>query len=184
MENDTDQAKQPFHVTLDQRMTERQITDEALGARLGYQKPNAIAMMRTGQMRMPLHKVLALAQALDLPARELFEALMHESMPEVLEVMRAVYDPMERAPTEIYLIKHLCNSVGGVFTIPGCGVQQLGCPKWGSAKKAKAGRSSRLSIWCIFQLVSVQSAYPNRDSALSVLPFRVKTRGYKKGGTA
>ena len=107
MENDTNQTKQPFHVTLDQRMTELQITDEALGVRLGYQKSNVIALMRTGQMHMPLQKVQPLAQALDLPARELFEALMHESMPEVMETMRAVYEPMVLTPPEINLIKYL-----------------------------------------------------------------------------
>lgn len=113
MDTDTDQAKQAFHVTLDQRMTELQITDEALGVLLGYQKPSVIALMRTGQMRMPLQKVQPLAQALDLPAREILEALMQESMPEALAVMRAVYDPMVLAPAEINLIKYLRRDAQG-----------------------------------------------------------------------
>jgi transcriptional regulator with XRE-family HTH domain len=117
MENDTYRAEQPFHTTLAQRMAELGITDEALANQLGYSKPNVIAMMRMGRLRVSVQKTQALAAALQMPASKLFEALMHEGMPEVLETMRAVYEPMVLTPTEINLIKHLRrNAKGEAYT--------------------------------------------------------------------
>lgn len=107
MEENLDNNPLPFHARLDERMGELGLSNAELASVLGYDKPNVIAMMRTGKMRMPIQHVQPLAHALDLPARELFEALMRESLPLVLEVMKAVYDPMELTTPEVNLIKYL-----------------------------------------------------------------------------
>jgi len=74
MEKYLDDTAKPFHVRLDERMTELRLSNAELASMLGYEKPNVIALIRIGQMRMPIQLVQPLAKALDLPLRELFES--------------------------------------------------------------------------------------------------------------
>lgn len=107
MEENFDNTPLPFHARLDERMGELGLSNAELASVLGYDKPNVIALMRIGKMRVPIQHAQPLAQALDLPAREIFEALMRESLPQVLETMKAVYDPLELSTPEVNLIKYL-----------------------------------------------------------------------------
>lgn len=107
MEKKFGDATKPFHVRLDERMTELRLSNAELASKLGYEKPNVIALIRIGQMRMPIQLVQPLAKALDLPTRELFETLMCESMPEVLATLKAIYDPLALTTPEVNLITHL-----------------------------------------------------------------------------
>jgi hypothetical protein len=111
------QNTSPIHSTtllacIESRQTELNITDAELGNALGFEKPNVITLIKTGVMRMPLSKVPALAQALNLPASELLETLMRDTMPEVFEVIQQVYQPMVLTDTESRLIKHLRGLTG------------------------------------------------------------------------
>ncbi len=107
MEKNFGDATKPFHVRLNERMSELGLSNTELANHLGYEKPNVIELMRAGAMRVPLHKALLLATALDLPARELFEALVGEGMPELLATVKAVYDPMALTSSEVNLITYL-----------------------------------------------------------------------------
>lgn len=97
MEKNFDNTPLPFHARLDKRMNDLGLSDAELANHLGYEKPNVIALMRTGQMRTPIQHAQPMAQALDLPESEIFEALMRESMPEVLRTIQAIYGLTESA---------------------------------------------------------------------------------------
>ncbi len=107
MEENFENAPLPFHARLDERMDELGLSNSELANQLGYDKPNVVELMRSGAMRVPLHKAVLLATALDLPARELFEALVGEGMPELLATVKAVYDPMALTSSEVSLITYL-----------------------------------------------------------------------------
>lgn len=80
-------------------------------------------------MKLPIDKVPAFAQALDLDPAELVRAALRESSPELSQVIEDVFNPMNLSATEVNLIKHLrklCgDSPGSPIVFHGKGVIAL-----------------------------------------------------------
>lgn len=69
--------------------TQRQIAEE-----MGYERPNVISMMRTGEMRIPIERIPAFAKATGIDVELLTRTAMAEYMPEAWKVL-AVAPPQE-----------------------------------------------------------------------------------------
>lgn len=94
------------------RQVELGITDAQLCAAVGIQKEIILKMIMQGSMMVPLTKVPAFAEALNLDPATLMRAAMSESSPELTAAIEAVYGPMRLTPTEVNLIKHLRKLAG------------------------------------------------------------------------
>lgn len=81
--------------------TQRQIARE-----IGYDRPNFISMLKTGDAKLPLDKVAAMAAALDTDPAFLMRLALSEYHPEIWQVMiHALGKPLtanEMAMVEIY----------------------------------------------------------------------------------
>lgn len=54
----------------------------------GFPRPNVISMMKSGEMKVPIERVPALARACDTDPVKFVLIAMHEYQPEVLQVLR------------------------------------------------------------------------------------------------
>lgn len=87
-------AAMPLHKALRQRQEEiLGMTNPELARRLGYPRPNVIAMMMNGSMKVPPAKVPALAVALQLEPLWLLRRVCEEQMPELWAVIDRAVGP-------------------------------------------------------------------------------------------
>lgn len=63
------------------------VTDEALASALGYESPKVIQMFKSGGMKVPINKVPALADALDLHPGLLMRRVLNDVSPELLQAI-------------------------------------------------------------------------------------------------
>ena len=81
----------PLHIYLSKKIDEcEDLTNVEIARRLGYTRPNVIAMIRTGAMKLPFDKVPALAQVLGLDPLALLRRVMVEYAPEQWATMEKV----------------------------------------------------------------------------------------------
>jgi hypothetical protein len=94
------------------------ITNQDLCTALGFEREIALTLIKAGNMRMPLTKIPALASALELDPAALFKTALQETTPELLQVITAVFDPMNLSASEINLIMHLRELTGDRASSP------------------------------------------------------------------
>mgnify|MGYP006308564115 FL=1 len=63
------------------------LTQREIARRAGFPKPNFISMMKTGETKVPIDRIPALAEALDIPAIDFLRIAMREYQPEVWTVL-------------------------------------------------------------------------------------------------
>lgn len=63
------------------------VSDEALASALGYESPKVIQMFMSGGMKVPIDKVPALADALDLHPGLLMRRVLNDVSPELLQAI-------------------------------------------------------------------------------------------------
>lgn len=63
------------------------VSDEALANALGYESPKAIQMFKSGDMKLPITKVPALSDALDLNPGLLMRRVLNDVSPEMLQAI-------------------------------------------------------------------------------------------------
>jgi hypothetical protein len=63
------------------------VTDEELASALGYESPKVIQMFKSGGMKVPINKVPALADALDLHPGLLMRRVLNDVSPELLQAI-------------------------------------------------------------------------------------------------
>jgi predicted DNA-binding transcriptional regulator AlpA len=80
-------------------------SDEEMAQALGFSRTNIYTGIKQGLMKMPIGKVPLLARALDVPASEVLEVLLRDYMPEMLEVVRKVWGPLDLTTNEKKLIE-------------------------------------------------------------------------------
>lgn len=56
----------------------------------GFTSPNVLSMIKTGEMKLPLARVPALAKAMEVPAQELLRLVLRQDYPEVWSVISEV----------------------------------------------------------------------------------------------
>lgn len=88
-------------------------TQASIGVDAGFDQPNMIAMLKTGQTKLAIKRVPAVAKALRVDPRFLLEMCLAEYMPEeheaILEVMQ---QPLRVTPNELNIIR-LIREING-----------------------------------------------------------------------
>lgn len=84
------------------RKTQKQIAREA-----GFPTPNILSMIKTGETKMPLARVPALAQALDIAPQDMLRRCLAEYEPELLGVIELAFPMALMSDAEIDLIRAL-----------------------------------------------------------------------------
>lgn len=82
--------------------TQIQIADKA-----GFPAPNALSMMATGRMKIPLHRVPALAKAMGTDPRELLSNCLQAYQPELYTLIACLHPSMLVTSKELKHIRAL-----------------------------------------------------------------------------
>lgn len=105
----------PLHLYLSRRMDEREdLTNVEVARRLGYAKPNVIAMMRSGSMKVPLSKVKTLAKLLELDAVGLLQRVLMEYDPALWETLEDLLEGKVITQNELNLVQALRSLTRGL----------------------------------------------------------------------
>jgi hypothetical protein len=98
-------------------MTDRQkalgLDDAQLADALGYSRGNVIALIRSGVMKLPVNKIRALGEALQVDPAVVLTAVLREQLPALLDVIMDVIGPLKLTETERRLLVHLRALPGG-----------------------------------------------------------------------
>ena len=90
-----------------------ELTNVKLSQALGYDRPNVVAMMFTGSMKVPVNKVPALARVLELDPVALLRRVMLANSPEIWETIEQVVGKSSLATAnEVALIDDLRDLLG------------------------------------------------------------------------
>lgn len=73
----------PLNEYLTLRIAESGKTNTEIAEEIGYPRPNVIAMLKTGTMRLPVNKVAQMARALGIDPVFLLEKVLNETSPEL-----------------------------------------------------------------------------------------------------
>lgn len=82
--------------------TQLQIAEEA-----GFPTANVVSMMKTGQLKIPMARIPALAKSLDVDPREMFQHCLEAYDPELYELFSVLAPAMLISDREFVIIKHL-----------------------------------------------------------------------------
>lgn len=103
--------------TIAQLLTEHQTrlgaSDAVIANALGFERPNSIALIKSGAMRLPVTHVKPLATAFGLDASEVLRTLLRDTDPALLEGIEACMGPMVLTPGEQRLIQRLRQGAQG-----------------------------------------------------------------------
>jgi hypothetical protein len=89
---------------IEQRQIELELSDGQVAEQLGYDNPNVVKMIKSGQIRMPVTKVLALAEMLDSEPGELMRLVLLETDPDLLDAIERCMGPLQLTPAEVRII--------------------------------------------------------------------------------
>lgn len=88
--------------------SQREISDE-----VGWENPTTLTMIKSGRVKLPVHRVPAMAKALGVDPHHLLRLVMEEYTPETWGVLRQVIgSQLDVAEDELALI-HLVREAGG-----------------------------------------------------------------------
>ena len=104
----------PLHTYLHRRVREMpELTNVKISQALGYDRPNVVAMMFTGSMKVPVNKVPALAKVLELDSVALLRRVMLANCPEIWETLEQVVGKSSLTTTnEVALIEEIRDLLG------------------------------------------------------------------------
>lgn len=103
----------PFHVQLSKWLDEADVTNVDVARRLGYSRPNIIAMMRTGSMKVPLNRIAELADILKMNRLTLLKAALTEYDPALLETLNKMMGKSLVSPNELAVVELLRSTLSG-----------------------------------------------------------------------
>ena len=95
MSFDTITRQSPLAAFLVKAQEAAKKTDQEMTEALGFSRTNVYTAILQGMMKMPVGKIPLLARALDVPASEVLEVLLRDYPPELLEVVRKVWGPLD-----------------------------------------------------------------------------------------
>ena len=82
---------EPLASLLDRSMAASDKPLHHIARECGFPKSNVLSMIRKGHTKVPLTRIPALARALDLDERALFERAVQEYQPKLWSVLDALY---------------------------------------------------------------------------------------------
>lgn len=88
-----------------ERQSALNLTDVQLATALGYDRSIVIAMIKQGNIKLPLTKVPALATALETDASSLLVLAMKEAAPDLLALIEEVWGPRDLTSEESRLVQ-------------------------------------------------------------------------------
>jgi len=94
------------------RQAEIGLTDQQLGAALGYNRVIIVTLLMQGSMRFPLNKIAALATALAVDPADLMRVALAELSPKLMPVIEQAFNPLQLTQPEKNLIRHLRKLAG------------------------------------------------------------------------
>jgi hypothetical protein len=103
----------PTHEYLTLRIAESGKTNTEIAEEVGYPRPNVIAMLKTGGMRLPLNKVGPMARALGIDPVFLLEKVLTETSPELWDALRSVIGDRLVTENEIKTIQFMRKELNG-----------------------------------------------------------------------
>lgn len=80
-------------------------TQIQIAKRAGFPTPNSLSMMTTGRMKIPLHRVPALAKAMGTDPRELLNHCLEAYEPELYTLIANLAPSMLVTSTELKIIR-------------------------------------------------------------------------------
>lgn len=90
--------------------TQREIAKQA-----GFPMPNTISMMKSGQMKVPIERIPALAKAMGVDPSDFLVSALMEYHPEVWEVLKQTLGiHINSAEKDIIILYRLANSKGNI----------------------------------------------------------------------
>lgn len=107
MSNSTSAVPASLGHQLQARQTLLGLSDQDLCAAIGFERTIVLTLVKAGTLKMPLTKILALAAVLELDAVDLLKTVLHESAPDLLQIITDVLNPLHLSATEVNLIRHL-----------------------------------------------------------------------------
>ncbi|NDR55838.1 helix-turn-helix transcriptional regulator [Pseudoruegeria sp. M32A2M] len=69
------------------------LTQREIAQRAGFPKPNVLSMMKTGETKVPIERIPALAEACDVDPIDFARIAMLEYHPEIWGTLNLVFDP-------------------------------------------------------------------------------------------
>lgn len=86
-------SKSPTAIFFANAIEKSGLTQREIGRRAGFEKPNIISMMKTGETKVPIDRIPALAEACDVDPHAFLRIAMQEYHPEIWGVLNLVFDP-------------------------------------------------------------------------------------------
>ncbi|TXL78265.1 helix-turn-helix transcriptional regulator [Vineibacter terrae] len=102
----------PLHQFLAKRIDESGLTHREIADAIGYSRSNIVAMIKMGEMRLPISKIPALADVLGMERVELLRLALAEYQPEMLETINQVIREAV-SENERRLLAELRKMIGG-----------------------------------------------------------------------
>ncbi|MYM40916.1 hypothetical protein [Duganella qianjiadongensis] len=100
-------------------------SDEQISQALGFERVTTFVMIKQGNTKLPVQKVVALATALSIEPAPLLRQLLAESMPDILGAVDKILAPTSFTVNEIKLVqtyRQLCTGrdVNLIFVDSNC----------------------------------------------------------------
>ncbi|NDR55480.1 helix-turn-helix transcriptional regulator [Pseudoruegeria sp. M32A2M] len=86
-------TKSPTAAFLTTAIEHSGLTQREIAQRAGFAKPNVLSMMKTGETKVPIERILALAEACGADPIDFARIAMREYHPEVWGTLNLVFDP-------------------------------------------------------------------------------------------
>lgn len=90
-----------------------EITDQVIADALGYQSVNVVTQIKAGQIKLPMSKVRALADLLEVERGDVMHLLLRETAPEILQSIEDCMGPLSLSPGEKRLLMAMRKSAQG-----------------------------------------------------------------------
>lgn len=107
------QSQLPAAEYIAQRLEESGMSNIEFSERLGYPRPNVIAMIKNGDMRLPHSKVLPAAKALGIDPAFLMRKVMQESDAELWGSIEAIFGQNLMSEDELEVLTFIRQRLDG-----------------------------------------------------------------------
>lgn len=93
----TTTSKIANYITLQIKALEGTKSQRDIAREMGYEKANIISMFKTGEVKVPLDKIPAMAKALNVDPANLFRLAMQQYWPDMHEAIEAIFGSITTA---------------------------------------------------------------------------------------
>lgn len=105
----------PVHLYLSRLIQDRpDLTNVEIARRMGYERPNVIAMMRTGTMKIPVHRVPEFARILEVDPYALLQRVLSEYDPGLWALLTQLMGQQLVTRNELALLTVLRAEMGNM----------------------------------------------------------------------